>query len=64
MEVTAKLYNEVGIPSKLIKLEGRDMLEKIFNCLALARSTAVAIAKSYGLDPLAVPMVEKLKKEL
>jgi glucose/mannose-6-phosphate isomerase len=64
MEVTAKLYNEVGIPSKLIQLEGRDMLEKIFNCLALARSTAVAIAKSYGLDPLAVPMVEKLKKEL
>lgn len=64
MEVTAKLYKEIGIPSKFIQLEGIDMLHKIFNFIALAKSTALAAAKLYGLDPVAVPMVEKLKKEL
>lgn len=64
MEVTAKLYKEIGIPSKFIQLEGVDMLHKIFNFVALCKATAVATAQSYGLDPVAVPMVEKLKKEL
>lgn len=64
MEVTAKLYGEVGIPSKFIKLEGGSLLEKIFNFVALAKITAQTIAKRNGQDPVAVPMIEKLKKEL
>ena len=64
MEVTAKLYNDIGIPTKIIKLTGKDMLQKIFNFLDLANCTALATAKLYGLDPVQVPMIEKLKKEL
>lgn len=64
MEITAKLYNEIGIPTKIIKLNGENTLQKIFNFLALANSTATATAKLYGQDPVAVPMVEKLKKML
>lgn len=64
MEITAKLYNEIGIPTKFIELSGIDTLHKIFNFLDLANVTALATAKLYGLDPVAVPMIEKLKKEL
>lgn len=64
MVITAKLYNEIGIPTKFIQLDGIDMLHKIFNFLDLVNVTALATAKFYGLDPVAVPMVEKLKKEL
>ncbi len=64
MEVTAKLYNEIGIPTKFIELTGSDTLHKIFNFLALANATALATAKIYGLDPVAVPMIENLKKQL
>ena len=64
MEITAKLYKEIGIPCKFIQLEGQDMVHKIFNFLSFCQTTATQVAKQYGLDPLAVPMVEKLKKEL
>ncbi|MDP1743319.1 MAG: SIS domain-containing protein [Candidatus Amesbacteria bacterium] len=64
MKVTAKLYNEIGIPTKFIELTGSDTLHKIFNFLALANATALATAKYYGLDPVADPKNEKLKKEL
>jgi glucose/mannose-6-phosphate isomerase len=64
MEVTAKLYNEIGIPTKFIQLEGIDMLHKIFNFLDLANVTALATARLYGLDPVSVPMIENLKKQL
>lgn len=64
MEITAKLYNEIGIPTKILSLSGENILQKIFNFLALANATALATAKLYGLDPVAVPMIEKLKKEL
>ena len=64
MEITAKLYNEIGIPTKFIQLTGVDMLHKIFNFLALANATALATATLYGLDPVAVPIIENIKKHL
>lgn len=64
MEITAKLYEEIGIPCKFIELQGATTLEKICNQLALISTVTLNLAKIYNVDPNKVPMIENLKKEL
>lgn len=62
MEVLAELYAERGLPVKSISLSGETIFEKIFNSIALADWTALALSKIYNTEPTQVPMVEKFKK--
>ncbi len=64
MDITAKLYEDIGIPCKTIELLGNSTLEKICNQLALISLVTLNLAKIYEVDPNKVPMIENLKKEL
>lgn len=64
MKITAKLYEEIGIPCKFVELQGATTLEKICNQLALISTVTLNLAKIYNVDPDKVPMIEELKKEL
>lgn len=62
MAITAKLYQDRGLPSKIINLGGGGNFLKIFNSLALVNFVAYFIAKNYGLESEKIPMIEEFKK--
>lgn len=62
MTLCQKLYEQRGLPVTALKLEGRDRWQKIFNSILVANQAAIYLAKYYGAEPWAVPMVEKFKK--
>lgn len=62
MEVLKKVYEDRGHSVKIVSVVGHSPLEKVFNSLILADWTALSLAKEYGVEPQAVPMVEEFKK--
>jgi glucose/mannose-6-phosphate isomerase len=64
MEITAKLYTNRNLPSKIITLEENNQFLKFFNSLALVEFAAYFTAQNYGLESEQVPMVEEFKKML
>jgi len=62
MEIMAKMYKERGLKYEIIEIKGKNRLHKILNCLLLADWVAYFLAKSYGIEPQEVPMVEEFKK--
>lgn len=62
MEVSRKMYENMGFPVEIIDLKGSSKLERIFSSLLLADWTAYYTAKFYGVDPEQIPMVEEFKK--
>lgn len=64
MAITAQLYHDRGLSSKIITLDGANKYLKIFNALALVDFAAYFTAESYGLESEQVPMVEEFKKML
>lgn len=64
MQLTKQLLQEHNIKTKEIALEGGTLLEKIFNSVLLSDWTTFYLAKQYGIDPEAVPIIEEFKKQL
>ena len=62
MQITAKLYQDRGLPTFNVKLSGDNIFHKIFNTLSLADFAAYFTAEAYGLESEQVPMVEEFKK--
>ena len=62
MKITKKLYEGKKLEVRSLKLEGKNILHKIFQHLLIADWTAFYLAKYYGADPEQVPMVEEFKK--
>ncbi len=62
MTVLKKLYEDRGYSVKVLPIIGDSPLEKVFNSLILADWTSFSLAKIYGVEPQAVPMVEEFKK--
>ena len=62
MEILKKLYQDRGLPVKVIEMTGDNYFAKIFKSLILADWTAFYTAEQYGLEPEQVPMVEEFKK--
>ncbi len=62
METLKKLYNDRGLAVETIELNRQEIFHKIFSCLVLADWTAYYLAKSYGVEPEQVPMVEEFKR--
>lgn len=62
MLVLRKLYEDRGLPVKVVQLKGQSVFEKIFNSIMLADWTAFYLSKIYETDPQNVPMVEEFKK--
>jgi glucose/mannose-6-phosphate isomerase len=61
MAIVEELYQKRELKTEVIKLEGNNVFEKIFNSLLLADWAAVYIAEIYGLESEQVPMVEEFK---
>ena len=61
MNILKRLLQEKGLRVEVLKLKGQNIWQKIFNSLILADWTSLFIAKEYGVEPEAVPMVEKFK---
>ena len=62
MEILQQLYTDRNLPVEIVKIQGSNKMEKIFNSLLLADWTAVYTAEGYGLEAEQVPMVEEFKK--
>ncbi|MBI4272789.1 hypothetical protein HY621_02980, partial [Candidatus Uhrbacteria bacterium] len=62
MDILERLYQDRGLPVRVIDLEGVHPFYKIFSCLVLADWTAIYTAEQYGLESEQVPMVEEFKK--
>ena len=62
MEVTAKLYQDRGLPVEILELKGQSKLEAVFSSLILADWAAFYTAEGYGLESEQVPMVEEFKR--
>ncbi len=63
MRVLAKLYRDRNLKVEFIKItDNKNVFYKIFSSLILADWTAYYTAKSYGVEPEQVPMVEEFKK--
>ncbi len=64
MTLTANLMREKEIEVDFVEIEGRTILEKIFNNLILSDWTSYYLAKEYKVDPEKVELIEKLKREM
>jgi len=62
IEVTERLYEERGLPSTKIWLEGESRAERIFKNLLIADWTALTLSSKYDTESEQVPMVEEFKK--
>lgn len=62
MHVTKKMYEDRGFGVSVIEIAGDTVFEKIFNTLTIADWAALHLARLYGTEPDAVPMVEEFKK--
>ena len=61
MDITAKLYQDRGLPVEILELKGENETHKIFSSLVLADWAAFYTAEGYGLESEQVPMVEEFK---
>lgn len=62
MEILEKMYRARKLPVICVIPKGKNSLYKLFSSIILADWTAYYTAKSYGLDPEEVPMVEEFKR--
>lgn len=62
MTVLRGIYKGLGLPIKVISLQGKTDSEKVFSSLVLGDWTAYYTAKAYGNEANEVPLVEKFKK--
>lgn len=62
MNITERLLREREFMAEVIILNGKNSFHKIFSSLLIADWTSYYLAKEYGIDPSAVPMVEEFKK--
>jgi glucose/mannose-6-phosphate isomerase len=63
-DITAKALKERGVDSKIIEMQGENVLEKIFSTIALCDWVSYYLALEYEQDPTPVDMVEDFKKWL
>ena len=64
MTLTANFMQEKGIEVDFIEIEGKTILEKIFNNLILSDWTSYYLAKEYKVDPEKVKLIEEFKKRM
>jgi len=58
------IFREKGFEVDELELVGDNLAQKVFGSVMLADWTSYFLAKEYGSDPEAVPLVEKFKKLL
>ncbi len=64
IEITKNIYKKEGFKILTINLKGNNFLEKYFTMGVLIDYTTMFLAQNYGFDPIEVPTIENLKKQL
>ncbi len=64
MEITRQLYDERGISSIQIDIEGLNQYHKTFSSILLADWISFYLASLYGTDPVSIPMIDALKERM
>lgn len=64
MGLFVELAKEKSAGVDFVEIEGKNTLEKIFNCLILGDWVSYYLALEYGIDPVPVKIVEEFKKRL
>lgn len=64
MSLTSAIIKARNMPVEIIELRGANLLEKIFNSIALSDMVSYYLALKKGVDPLSVKLQEELKKKL
>jgi glucose/mannose-6-phosphate isomerase len=64
MDLTAKLLNKTNLPTEIINLKGKNLLEKIFASILLADWTSYFLAEKIGANPLQTKIIEEFKEEM
>lgn len=64
MEVLEDVFKNIGMDFAVIDSDGKNDPERIFSSLMLADWVTYYLAYKYGVDPEAVPLVERFKKLL
>jgi len=64
MELTRKIYEDLGLKVTFSELKGKNYWEKVLSSVNLSQWTSFHIAQNYGVEPEQVNLVEKFKKML
>lgn len=62
IEKLDEILEQAGYAHDTVGLNGRTILEKVFNNYLLAALTSMHLAKNLGVDPEAIEVIEKFKK--
>ena len=64
MEITRDIIKKEGVEVKVIDIQGKSKLEKLFSTVLLGFWTSYELAMDYGVDPTPVKTIEDLKRRL
>jgi len=64
MEILKEILKKKGFPIETLKLEGKNIWEKIFFCLLTADWTAYYTAQQYGLKARETEIIDRFKKTI
>ena len=64
MEITRDIIKKEGVEVKVIDIQGKSKLEKLFSTVLLGFWTSYELAMDYGVDPTPVKTIEDFKRRL
>ncbi len=64
MKITKELIKEKGVSSTVVVIKGTCKLSKLLSAIHIGDWVSAYLAKLYGIDPMPVEIIEKLKKLL
>jgi glucose/mannose-6-phosphate isomerase len=64
IKITKKILESKGIKTEIIKMKGKNQLEKIFSCALFGVWVSYYLAIKFKVDPLRINEIKQIKKEL
>ena len=64
MTITQDIIKKEGVEVKIVDIQGKSKLEKLFSTVLLGFWTSYELAMDYGVDPTPVKTIEELKRRL
>jgi glucose/mannose-6-phosphate isomerase len=64
MSIAQDLYEQKGITTTELKIEGKGRLHSLLKTILIADWVALTLARAHGTEPEEVPMIEEFKKRL
>ena len=64
MKLTSEIIKQKGYETEIIKLSGKNVLERVFKSIILADWVSYYLALKYKVDPLSTQLQEEFKKKM